>query len=142
MRTAIRAMKPLIPYLILTFAFALTSSFAHKDRIEKPKTYRFVFLDQETITLDNPNDSILSIYSNDIVNRKRKLVRAELFFKTGETLSFDTDGDKWTTIKILDAKKQFIIPGETIAKIPEIHFGTVALLWDGLDERNGVDTLR
>lgn len=115
--------------------FALTSSFVHKDRIEKPKTYRFVFLDHETITLDNPSDSILTSYSNDIVNRKRKLVRAELFFKTGETLFFETDGDKWTAIKISDAKKQFTVPGETIAKIPEIHFVTVALLWDGLGER-------
>ena len=128
-------MKLLIPCLLFTFVFVLTSAFVHKDRIEKPKTYSFVFLEGEPITLDNPNDSILTTYSNDIVNRKRKLVRAELKFNTGEALSFECEGDRWTTVKISHGNREFIIPSETIAKIPEIHFATVALLWDGLDER-------
>lgn len=118
----------------LIFIFAMTTAFAHKDRIEKPKSYRFTFLGGQTIILDNTNAS-LTTYCNDITNGKRKLLTAELTFGTGEVLTFESDGDKWKGIKISYGKRQFIIPELTIKKIPAVHFATVALLWDGLDER-------
>ena len=124
----------IIPPTILTLIFAWTSVSAHKDRIEKPKTYKLTFLDGQTITLNNDNSN-LTTYCKDIVEGKRKLIKAELTFATGETLTFESDGDKWTKIQIADKKKEIIIPDSTLKKIPVVHFQTIALLWDGSDEK-------
>lgn len=121
--------------LILIFAFNFLVAFGHKDRIERPTTYLFVFLNQDTIKLSNPSDSVLKVYSNDIVNGKRKLQSAGLLFATGETMTFKNDGKNWTEIKIADGKKVIPVPDTTIKKIMEIHFATIALLWDGKDKR-------
>jgi len=128
-------MRLLILYTTLSFIFARTSTSAHKDRIEKPKTYKFTFLEGQAIVLDNSNDSTLTTYCNDFVNGKRKLIRAELIFSTGEILTFEGNGDKWTKIQISDAKKEFMVPEPTIKKIPVVHFATIALLWDGRDDK-------
>jgi hypothetical protein len=122
------------PLTILTFILAWTSVSAHKDRIEKPKTYLLTFQDGQTITLDYTDNS-LTTYCNDIVNGKRKLIKAELNFSTGETLTFEGTGSKWTSIQITDNKNKISVPDLTIGKIPVIHFQTVALLWDGRDEK-------
>ena len=123
--------------VILTLIFALNFyvAFAHKDRIERPKPYQFVFQNQDTINLSNPSDSLLKSYSDDIVNGKRKLQSAKLLFATGETMTFKNDGKNWTEIKIADGKKVITIPDTTIKKILEIHFATVALLWNGNDKQ-------
>jgi hypothetical protein len=122
--------------IILTFLLALNFSgvFAHRDRIERPITYRFVFQNQNLIVLSNPSDSVLKVYSNDIENGKRKLISAELLFSTGEILTFKNDGAKWTEISISYDKKVINIPNRIIEKISEIHFMTIALLWDGIDK--------
>jgi len=123
--------------IILTLVFALNFffAFAHKDRIERPTTFRFVFQNQDVITLDNPSDSVLKVYSSEIVSGKRKLETVELLFSTGETLIFKNNGKKWTEINILYGKKIVSIPNTTIEKISEIHLATVALLWDGNYEK-------
>lgn len=128
-------MRRQILYTILTFIFAWTTASAHKDRIEKPKTYRFTFLDGQTITLNNASSSTLTTYCKDIVDGKRNLLKAELTFSTGETLTLEGNGDKWTMIQISDGKREIRIPELTIRKIPVIHFQTIALLWDGRDEK-------
>jgi len=122
------------PLTILTFILAWTSVYAHKDRIEKPKTYRLTFQDGHNVTLHNTDNS-LTTYCNDIVNGKRKLIKAELIFSTGETLTFEGNGSKWTSIHIADNKNKIYVPDLTIEKIPVIHFQTIALLWDGRDEK-------
>ena len=124
-----------ISYAILTCGFAWTPVTAHKDRIEKPKTYRFTFRGGQTVTLDNAENSPLATYCNDIVDGKRKLVKAELTFSTGERLTFEGNGDRWTKIQVSDAKIELMVPEQTIKKIPVIHFASVALLWDGRDEK-------
>jgi hypothetical protein len=115
----------------------LTSNpvFAHKDRIEKPKTYKLTFQDGQTVSFDNTDNSSLISYGNDIANGKRKLVKAELSFRTGEILTFEGDGSKWTRIQIADSKNQIDVPNVTTEKIPIIHIQSIALLWDGRDEK-------
>lgn len=119
---------------IVVFGLTISNAFAHKDRIERPTTYQFVFQNQDTIKLSNPSDSLLKSYSNDIVNGKRKLQSAQLLFATGETMTFKNNGTNWTEINIADSKKVITIPDSTIKKISEIHFATIALLWDGNDK--------
>ena len=120
--------------IILTFILAWTSVSAHKDRIEKPKTYKLTFQDGQTVTLDYTDNS-LTTYCNDIVKGKRKLIKAELIFSTGEALTFEGNGSRWTSIQITDNKNKISVPRLTIERIPVIHFQTIALLWDGQDEK-------
>ena len=130
-----RPMRKITTILTLIFALNFFVAFAHKDRIERPTTYQFVFQNKDTIKLSNPSDSLLKSFSDHIVNGKRKLQSAELFFATGETMTFKNDGKKWTDIKITDGKKVISIPDTTIEKISEIHFASIALLWDGNDKQ-------
>lgn len=123
-----------IPVAILTLIFVWTTVSAHQDRIAKPKKYKLTFLDGKTVTLSNRN-SDLTTYCKDIVDGKRKLIKAELTFATGEMLIFESDGDKWTKIQIADKMEEIIIPDLTLNKIPVIHFQTIALLWDGTHKK-------
>lgn len=135
MCNAQRQMRLLITlYTILILIFAWTPVSAHKDRIEKPRTYRLTFLDGQEITIDS-NNSTLTTYCKDIVDGQRKLIKAQLIFSTGETITFEGNGDNWTKIKIADGKKEINIPELTLMKIPVIHFQTIALLWDGRDAK-------
>jgi hypothetical protein len=121
--------------LTLVFALSFFVAVAHKDRIERPIMYQFIFQNQDTIKLSNPSDSLLKSYNDEIVNGKRKLKSAELLFATGERMTLTNDGKNWSEIIITDGKKVISIPDTTIKKISEIHFATVALLWDGNDEK-------
>ena len=128
-------MRKIKTILTLICALNFFVAFAHKDRIERPISYQFVFQNQDTIKLSNPSDSVLKSFSDDIVNGKKKLQSAELLFATGETLTFKNNGNNWTEIKIAYGKKVIIIPDTTIKKISEIHLATVALLWNGNDKQ-------
>ena len=130
-----RPMRKIKTISTLIFALNFFVAFAHQDRIERPTTYQFVFQNQDTIKLNSPSDSVLKSFSDDIVNGKRKLESAELLFATGETITFKNDRKNWTEIKIADGKKVITIPDTTIKKISEIHFATIALLWDGNDKQ-------
>jgi hypothetical protein len=130
-----RPMRKIKAILTLIFVLYFLDAFAHKDRIERPTTYQFVFQNQDTIKLSNPSNSLLKSYSDSIVNGKRKLQSAKLSFATGETLTLKNDGKNWTEIKIADGKKVITIPDSIIKKISKIHFATIALLWDGNDKQ-------
>lgn len=120
-----------IVLLSFLFAFNFSVAFAHKDRIERPKTYQFIFQDKDTVKLDNPSDATLKIYNDDIVNGNRKLMNVQLLFATGETISMKNNGTEWTEMNITNGKKVISIPYATIKKIPQIHFMTIGLLWNG-----------
>jgi len=130
-----RPMRKIKSILTLIFALNFLTAFAHKDRIERPTTYQFVFQNQDTIKLSNPSDSLLKSYSDDIVSGKRKLQSAKLLFATGEIMTFKNNGTNWTEIIIADDNKVITIPDTTIKKISEIHFATIALLWNGNDKQ-------
>jgi hypothetical protein len=119
---------------ILIFISCSLSLLANKDRIERPKTYTFIFQNKDTVFLDSPNDSVLKSYTQNIIIRKKYLVEAYLTFKTGETLILKGNGNEWTSIKIKINNREIEVPGKILRKISEIHFGSVALLWNGLYE--------
>jgi hypothetical protein len=97
------------PLTILTFILAWTTVSAHKDRIEKPKTYRLTFQDGQTVTLKYTDNS-LTTYCNDIVNGKTKLIKAELNFGTGETLTFEGMAANGQAFKLLTIKIKLAFP--------------------------------
>jgi hypothetical protein len=68
-----RPLRKIKTILTVIFALNIFVAFAHKDRIERPKSYQFVFQNNDTIRLDNPSDSLLKVYNNDIVTGKKKL---------------------------------------------------------------------
>lgn len=121
--------------LILLLGLSSHLSFAHKDRIEKPRIYLFIFHNQDTIKLNNPSDSLLTAFNDDILRGKKKLIQADLFFDTGERMTFHSNGTHWTSIKISDGKNQISIPDTVAKKIPEIQFSSVALLWGDSDKK-------
>ena len=116
--------------IAIVSVLTISNAFAHKDRIERPMSYLFIFQDNDTIILDH-NDSLLKSYSDDIVNGKSDLVQAELVFETGEKIIFKKTGIQWTEINISNKNKFISIPDTTTEKISAIHFATVALVWDG-----------
>jgi hypothetical protein len=75
-------MKLLIPCLLLTFVFVPTGAYPHKDRIEKSQMYRFIFSDGESLTLNNPRDSLLTACVGRIITLPRKILPAPNLFKS------------------------------------------------------------
>jgi len=120
---------------IFTFILVLTFAkiYAHKDRIEKPQLFKFTFENKEVVKL-NSSDPKLKIFCNEIVSRKRKLVEAQLTYKTGEIITVKYDGKNWTSIKISNKTEDIFIPKNVLKKITEIHFSTLSLLWSGDNE--------
>ncbi|TDP02453.1 hypothetical protein [Flavobacterium sp. 245] len=120
---------------ILTFILVLTFAniYAHKDRIEKPQSFKFTFENKEVVKL-NSSDSKLKTFCNEIVSRKRKLVEAQMTYKTGEIVTAKYDGKNWTSIKISNKTEDLFVPKNVLKKITEIHFSTLSLLWSGDSE--------
>lgn len=116
---------------ILIFLLCTLTSFANKNRIEKPQTYTFIFKNGDTVTLKNPTDSVLQVFSNDILIHKKPLNEAYLNFKTGEVLVLKTSGESWIAIKVRINNKEIEVPEGKLRKINEIHFTSIALLWNG-----------
>jgi hypothetical protein len=114
---------------ILMSIACLSNAPIHKDRIETPKEYRFVFKSKETITFKTPNDSLSQSYNDAIVSGKKQVIEAELTFATGEKLFFKGDGTQWLDIYIAHKKGMVQVPPKTCAKLSIIHFQTVGLLW-------------
>lgn len=118
--------------IILTIILILTyvGIYAHKDRIEKPQSFKFIFENNEVVKL-NSSDLQLKIICNDIVSRKRKLIEAQLTYTSGEIITAKYDGQNWTSIKISNRSENIYIPKNILKKITEIHFSTLNLLWPG-----------
>ena len=115
--------------LILTFA----NIYANKDRIEKPKSFKFTFENNELVSL-NSGDSKLEILCNEIVSRKRKLIEAQLTYETGEIVIAKYDGKNWSSIKISYKGEEISVPKKKLKKITEIHFSTLNLIWSSGNE--------
>jgi len=127
----------ILSFTILTFILANTPALAHKDRIEKTRTYRFTFLDGQTVAFDNTDKSALTTYNNEVVNGKRKLIMVKLTFRTGEVLTFEGNGIKWTKIQIADGKNQICIHTLTIEKISSDTFANYCFIM-GRTRREGI----
>jgi hypothetical protein len=115
--------------------FLLSNTQLHKDRIERPVQYTFLFKNKEKITLKTANGSLSQSVNDDILNGRKEVIEAELTFKTGEKLYFKRNGAKWTDIFIVYDKDTVKVPLKTLIKIPDIHFKTVALLWGDSDKK-------
>jgi hypothetical protein len=110
--------------LILTFV----NIYANKDRIERPESFKFIFENNEVVNL-SPTDSNLKIYCDEIVSQKRKLIEAQLSYKTGEIVILKYNGKNWTSIKISYKNKKVSVPKKVLKKITEINFSTLNLVW-------------
>lgn len=119
-------------YLFLIFLFInLLVLNAHKDRIEFPKSYIFIFKDNKSLKVTNSKDPMLKVYSKDILNKNQKIKMYEIYFSSGEKLTLESNGKKWTQIYITHNNKKLVIPNYILKKIPKINFETIALLWNG-----------
>ncbi|WP_026705226.1 hypothetical protein [Flavobacterium soli] len=125
-----RNIKPIFTIiLILTFA----NIYANKDRIEKPESFKFVFENNEVVNL-NSGDSKLKTVCDEIVSQKRKLIEAQLTYKTGEIMTAKYDGKNWSSIKISYNGEEISVPKKKLKKITEIHFSTLNLIWSSDNE--------
>lgn len=113
----------------------MTNLYAHKDRIERPIHFKFIFENQETLIFKNTDKLSLDSISKKIITGEKKIVLAILSFKTGEKMEFKYVESKLDHIKIIDNKKKLIVPKLTINKLQEIHFSSIALLWDGRNKK-------
>jgi hypothetical protein len=121
-------MKKLLTILLFSCSLAL---FGHKDRVSRPTSFVFTFSNKEIIKLTNVDKDKIKKYSDDIVNNNVDLVSAEVTFEDGEKAVFKRLANKWVSILLVDGKKEVTVPDATLNKIPEIHFETIDLLWDG-----------
>jgi hypothetical protein len=115
---------------ILFFTYSLVSP-GHKDRISRPKTFIFILKNMDTVKIDGADKDKISKYSAEIIDKKVDLISSEIIFQGGERAVFKRISDKWTNISLIDGKKRVTVPDMTLNKIPEIHFETVTLLWNG-----------
>ncbi|SDZ64053.1 hypothetical protein SAMN05444397_11271 [Flavobacterium aquidurense] len=120
---------------ILTFILVLTFAniYANKDRIERPQSFKFIFENNEVINLKS-TDLKLKKYCDEIVSRKRKIVEAQLRYKTGEIITAKYDGKNWSCLKISYKNKEINVPKNILKKITQIHFSTLNLIWSSDNE--------
>lgn len=126
-------MKSIKSIFTIILILTCTNIYANKDRIEKPKSFKFTFENNEVVSL-NFGDSKLELLCNDIVNRKRKLIEAELTYKTGEIVVVKYDQKKLSSIKISYNGEEISVPKKKLKKITEIHFPTLNLIWSSDNE--------
>nr|WP_199001325.1 hypothetical protein [Flavobacterium sp. ASV13] len=100
-----------------------------RDRIERPKKFKFIFND-ETLDIDSTDDR-LQLLNDKILNKEKQIVEVNLTYNTGEIITVKCNGNNWTSIQIFSNNKSFEIPVEVLSKIKEIHFLTLNLLWSG-----------
>jgi hypothetical protein len=128
-------MRQIKTILTIIFFLSFLGAYPNKDRGSIPVTFIFIFQNNDTTKLNNPSDSLLRIYSDDIINHRKELIKTELSFKSGEILTLKTEGSRWTSIIISDGKMEISIPDTIIEKISEIHFNTVWLAWSSNSEK-------
>jgi hypothetical protein len=128
--------KPGLRFILFAILmFAIPDVLAHKDRIERPTTMKFLFENGAHVNLTNADKSEIESYSKDILKGNRILRTAELKFATGETIIFTYEHSVLASITITAGKKEAIVPKTTIDKIKDICFNTIALLWDGREQK-------
>jgi hypothetical protein len=122
----------LLGLIILTVMILLVeTTFLHQDRIERPANIQFVFENQDPINLNTKDSSLVKLYCKEILKGKKRLRECLLSFETGETVLFQYMNSLLAKIKLTDGKKELHIQKEVVNKIKEIHYQTVALLWNG-----------
>jgi hypothetical protein len=57
--------------LIAIFLIVSSSTYAGSDRIERPKTFPFIFQNGDTVILNNPNSSFLRLIMIVVFDTKR-----------------------------------------------------------------------
>ncbi|WP_431241669.1 hypothetical protein ACQ9BO_16880 [Flavobacterium sp. P21] len=77
------------------------------------------------------NDLKINEFCKSVVDKKIEILKAEIYFKTGETVTTEFDGINWTIFKISFKGKSLYVPQNKLQKIPEIHFSTLNLVWSG-----------
>ena len=117
-------------FFLVFLLFAGGSIYAHKDRIERPKSFKFILRNNKVVNF-NSADSKLEKFCDEIVYGKKKILEAQLIYDTGEIVTFKSNGKNWISIKIFSKNKAISVPKQTLNKISEIHFSTVNLLWSG-----------
>ncbi len=128
-------MKRKILIIFSVMILLVTNLYAHKDRIERPIQFKFIFDNQDTLLLNDSDKVSLDSISMDFVNGVKNLDVAIITFETGEQITFKYNDSIIDVIKIVDNKKVLTVPKGTVDKLQKIHFKSIALLWDGRDKK-------
>lgn len=113
---------------ILLFAFG--KGYAHKDRAALPQSFVFTLKNKEIISF-KADDLKLEEFCKEIVSGEKEISEAKLFYKTGEIVTIQSDGEKWNLFKIAFKNKTLYVPQDKLKNIPEIHFSSLYLVWSG-----------
>lgn len=115
----------------------ISIGYAHKDRIERPKSFVFVLGSKKAVRF-NSDDSKLEKFCNEVISGSQKILGAKLFYETGEVVTVLTNGKKCNLLRIIFKEKSIDVPQKLLNKIREIRFQTLNLLWSG--ESNAFDS--
>jgi hypothetical protein len=121
--------------ILSTLILLVTNLYAHKDRIERPIQFKFVFDNHDSLILNDTDKSSIDSLNQMILNGEKELANAIVSFETGEQIEFKYIDSKLDGITIVYNKKVLTVPKETINKLQEVHFQSIALLWDERDKR-------
>jgi hypothetical protein len=117
-----------ILFILVFFTFG--SVYAHKDRVETPQSFIFTLKSKEIVRFKF-TDLKLEEFCKEIVSKKKEILEAQLFYKTGEVVTIRSDGKYWNLFKVTFKGKSLYVPQDKLRKIPEIHFSTLFLFWPG-----------
>jgi hypothetical protein len=123
-------MKNIKSILLIMVFFFFGVIYAHKDRIEVPERFVFILKSNDVIRFESL-DSKLEEFCKEIVSGEKELSEVQLYYKTGEIVTVQSDGNNWTLFKITFKGKSLYVPQEKLKKIPEINFSTLNLFWSG-----------
>ena len=75
--------------ILLLLLIIPVSLHCHKDRIERPVRYQFIFANNDSVNIDNSKSIGLKKISKEILTNKRYIKNVSVWFKTGEILTFE-----------------------------------------------------
>ncbi|WP_427873848.1 hypothetical protein [Flavobacterium sp. MMS24-S5] len=70
-------------------------------------------------------------FSKEIVRKKIEISEVQLYYKTGEIITVQSDGVNWILFKITFKGQSLYVSQEKLKKIKEINFSTLNLFWSG-----------
>jgi hypothetical protein len=117
-------------YNLIILIGLLSVSFIHKDRVSLAKSIILVYDKPDTVRLKPSDELKLKMHSEELFVSKQ-LCHACIVFESNETLSIDRKNGKWISMKVSDGKNEAFVPDKTLAKITQINFETIGLLWNG-----------